>query len=331
MKERKPPKLAPNVHWKHGAYYFVKRVAGKLAWTRLGATEQEAFEALAELNQPSVKMLAVFQRYRREIIPKKAMETQKAQRRQLVNLERTFGHMLPPAIRPMNIAEFHDTLGKLSPVSANRHLSLMSHVCRFGMRIGAMDRNPCEGIQRHPEKPRTRYVTDQEYDTLYPFAGSALQLCMDMARLLGQREGNLIRLQMGALTDKGISFPAQKRGRPMTIEWSPEVAAVVERAKVARKALQDQQRVVCLNLIVNEDGQPMTRWALQSAVRRMWARYAAHVAEKKPDFVVERFTFHDLRAKAGSDSGNEKLLGHQNASTFRRIYQRKPEVVKPVK
>ena len=47
--------------------------------------------------------------------------------------------------------------------------------------------------------------------------------------------------------------------------------------------------------------------------------------------IAERFTFHDIRAKAGSDSEDVKLLGHEDARIHRRHYQRKPIKVTPLK
>lgn len=49
--------------------------------------------------------------------------------------------------------------------------------------------------------------------------------------------------------------------------------------------------------------------------------------------IKERFTFHDLRAKAGSDAEEnaQKLLGHASAVTTKRVYERKPSVVKPIR
>ena len=46
--------------------------------------------------------------------------------------------------------------------------------------------------------------------------------------------------------------------------------------------------------------------------------------------VAERLTFHDIRAKAGSDSEDESLLGHQVTWTLRRRYKRKPLRVKAI-
>lgn len=45
---------------------------------------------------------------------------------------------------------------------------------------------------------------------------------------------------------------------------------------------------------------------------------------------ADRFTFHDLRAKAGSDSDDTRLLGHADLRTLNRHYRRKPETVQPV-
>lgn len=332
MREKKRPKLAPNVQWKNGAYHYVKRQPGEkhATWTRLGVEPREVYDALKELHAPTVGMMTVFTRYEREIMPKKSAETQKTQGPQLINLKQTFGGMDPPTIRPMHVAQFHDAYGVEAPVAANRHLALFSSVCAFAMRIGAMDTNPCRGIARHTERPRDRYVTDEEFRLIYPFAGETLQILMDLARLVGQREGNLLRLPVPPEKAPTLKFPAQKGGKAIEVECSADLQAVIDRARAMRKRLQKEEKVVCMNLVVNEDGQPLTRSGLQSAVRRMWGRYKKHLKEAKPEVVVPHFTFHDLRAKAGSDSGNEKMLGHKSVATFRKVYDRKPTVVKPV-
>ena len=49
--------------------------------------------------------------------------------------------------------------------------------------------------------------------------------------------------------------------------------------------------------------------------------------------IKKRFTFHDLRANAGSDAkGNaQELLGHASAVTTKRVYERKPAKVRPIR
>ena len=53
--------------------------------------------------------------------------------------------------------------------------------------------------------------------------------------------------------------------------------------------------------------------------------------ELERGLIVERFTFHDLRAKAGSDGTDEKLLGHMDPGVLRRVYRRRPELVNPTR
>jgi integrase len=59
--------------------------------------------------------------------------------------------------------------------------------------------------------------------------------------------------------------------------------------------------------------------ALFSAI---WQRLMAKAVQA----CVERFTFHDLRAKAASDKGTIEeaaaLLGHASSETTKRIYKR---------
>ena len=45
----------------------------------------------------------------------------------------------------------------------------------------------------------------------------------------------------------------------------------------------------------------------------------------------EWFTFHDIRAKAGSDGEDDKLLGHADPKMLNRVYKRNAVRVTPVK
>jgi len=49
------------------------------------------------------------------------------------------------------------------------------------------------------------------------------------------------------------------------------------------------------------------------------------------DPTMQRFTFHDLRAKAGTDGDDWQLLGHLDQKTHSRIYDRKPRKVRPAR
>ena len=61
----------------------------------------------------------------------------------------------------------------------------------------------------------------------------------------------------------------------------------------------------------------------------MWQRIMTKVLDEKR--IGERFTFHDIRAKAGSDSEDDRLLGPDDARTLNRHYKRKAVKVTPLR
>lgn len=61
----------------------------------------------------------------------------------------------------------------------------------------------------------------------------------------------------------------------------------------------------------------------------MWSRARDKALKEHPD--LPSFTFHDLRAKAGTDGDDWQLLGHLDQKTHSRVYDRKPRVVKPAR
>src|SRR5690606_39361130 len=46
--------------------------------------------------------------------------------------------------------------------AGNREIACLSSIFNHGMRIRACNVNPCYGVRRNTEKPRTRAVTDKE-------------------------------------------------------------------------------------------------------------------------------------------------------------------------
>jgi len=80
-------------------------------------------------------------------------------------------------------------------------------------------------------------------------------------------------------------------------------------------------------IIANERGQGYT----SNGFKSNWQRLMNNAMES--GIIKNRFTFHDLRAKAGSDAkGNaQELLGHASAATTKRVYERKPAKVRPIR
>ena len=132
---------------------------------------------------------------------------------------------------------------------------------------------------------------------------------------------DLLALTLANLTDEGLlvtpSKSSRSTGKRLLFEWTPELQETVDEAKRLRGAIRS------LWLICSRQGQRYT----SSGFRAMWRRVLDEALASHA--IPERYTFHDLRAKAGSDSDDGRLLGHQDPKTFERHYQRKPIRIKP--
>ena len=78
-------------------------------------------------------------------------------------------------------------------------------------------------------------------------------------------------------------------------------------------------------LLPNRSGQRYT----SSVFRANWHRLMKKAMEEGK--LAAWFTFHDIRAKAGSDGEDEKLLGHDDPKMLNRVYKRNAVRVTPVK
>lgn len=310
--------LPPRVYQSGRTYYYV---AAGGRWHPLGTTLPQMYSALAALlaDAPARDTWsAVFERYRRDELPKKSPKTQRDYARSLDTLTRVFGHMSPRQTLPRHIAAFHDTRGRTAPVAANRDLALLRAICRLCLRWGILDRSPCDGIARHPETPRDRYVTDAEFAAVRALAGPREQAMMDLALLTGRAEAELLALRRQQLTADGIEFAARKRGVKVIIRWSDALRAAVD-------AILAAQPVASVWVICDASGQRINPETFRTA----WGRLMRRALDAGA--IEQRFTFHDLRAKAGSDSATGEHLGHASQQMLNRVYRRKPRLVDPTR
>lgn len=316
-------KLPARVYIKHNAYYYVTLPDRK--WIRLGKTESEMYAALAKIkNLDSGKgtMLEQFDRYEKEIIPTKAPRTQLDNKSEIKNLIKAFGKMLPENIKPKHIYAYMDARGVTSKTRANREKSLLSGVFSHMIRWGIVEHNPCKEVKNFTEKARDRYVEDWEYQAVLDIASHVMRAAMEIAVITGMRQGDILQLKYEDLTETGIPLTQNKTGKKQIFEWTDDLRAAIKSAKAhKRKAIGMQY------IIANERGQGYTSNGFKSNWQRLMNKAIDTGAIKT------RFTFHDLRAKAGSDAqGNaQALLGHASAATTKRVYERKPAKVRPIR
>jgi len=103
----------------------------------------------------------------------------------------------------------------------------------------------------------------------------------------------------------------------------------IERVKAARP-VDNSQWLFCNRFgqsYVNEQTGKYDSWS------SVWQAFMERVMKESK--VTERFTEHDLRAKAGSDVESDErvheLLEHSNVGITRRVYRRKARLIRPAK
>lgn len=323
--------LPPRMYLKHGAYYYVSR---ENKWIRLSEDKALAFSKWAEIEGETPResgsdkplagsMAALIDKYMVEIAPKKAKSTYTGNLTEAKNLKDVFGKTLVLEVRPMHIAKYLDIRGIKAPIRANREISLLSHIFSYAMRWGQIDRNPCLGVAKHPEKGRDRYISDKEFDGVKKIASELIAIVMDFAYITALRKGDILNLRLDKITDDGILIIQSKTGAKQLYEWTDGLTEVVTRAKALKRSIRG------LYLFCSRQGQPYS----DAGFKAMWNRVQVKWAESGG----ERFTFHDIRAKALTDAKRlgmdvQSLAGHASAAmTEHYIKQREFKLIRPIK
>lgn len=298
--------LPPYVRTKNGRYYYVRKVDGRMRWK--------------SLTRVSEGDAALWQMYERECIGKpdtvndlmtsyRAADDgmlalrEKTQTEYVAamtrHLEPNFGKASPEAVTQKRVAMFLDSMGN---VAANRAVATLSSVFSWAMRKGHVDVNPCHGVRRNTERPRTRYVSDEELKDALDRSTFTFRRFLWAAYLTGLRQGDLRRMKNSQVTKDGLLVTEAKKGKRILVEWSDTLRDSIEAAQIYAKSRKPTHDY----LFVNEFGNPWTQSAVSSAMRRL-----------KVDF-----TFHDIRAKAESDhaTGLGLLSRYKRARRVTPVY-----------
>jgi integrase len=349
----------------HGAYYYSVPRGLEAMWDgkklfQLGKTLHEASRVWEERmnhgDDPGsnrVKTIGdLLDRYSLEVIPTKAPASQVSNRVQMVKIREVFGKMPLEPFKPQLVYQYIDARSrkKLDPTSgrirggrttALREVEVLSHAFTMAVKWGYIERHPFKGqLELEGEVPRSRYVEDWEINEALSLdsrrkKGSVrmIQAYVQIKLLTGLAQGDLLRLQPELhFKQDGIHNvrhkTAKKVGKVTIYQWSDDLKLAVQMALEARPK-KDSKFLFC-----TQTGEGYIDEALgrSSAWKSMWQRFIARVLKETK--VTEPFTEHDLRAKAASDADSvehaQALLGHADASTTKRIYLRKAEVVKPL-
>jgi integrase len=242
-------------------------------------------------------------------------------------LNKVFGAMAPADFDSAHKMDYlsRARLEKRS-VSANREMSALGSAFKFGMEKRLVRNNPCHGVSKNPERPRTRKVELTEFNAFLAHAkakgGSAYMVALigSMVALTGRRRGELLALPRTAVTDLGIAVRDNKTKpnedeRFYLIEWSPTLRQVMtEIAGIKRRHDRTQSFLFPTN-----DGRPYTDSGFTGLWRRLMVDYAGDKSSPK------WFHAHDLRALYVSEMLEQKRAPntHRNAQTMESVYNRR--------
>lgn len=270
----------------------------------------------------------VSERYVKEVMPNKALATQKDNLRELDQLYKFFDNPPVPLdqIEPINIRQYIDWRGT---IRANREKALFSHIWNKAREWGYTNLpNPCAGIRGHKETGRKSvYIDDSLYSAVYDVASQPLRDAMDLAYLTGQRPSDVLKMTEHDIQDGAITVTQNKTGARLRISIEGGLSDLITRI-MKRKS---SHKIRSFYLLVDDNGQRMLLRTLQGHFFR--ARELAGID-------ANSFQFRDLRAKAATDktesSGDirqaQQQLGHSTITMIERYVRgRKGAKVKPTK
>jgi len=362
-RRKTPEELPPGVRAIRGVYYWrptsiaereARRARGERESVRLGTTADGARRRWAELTgrrprsgeDPDGKLAELLDRFLEDVVPSDRVGLAPATRREYVRqVERLrarwgawrYARTDVEAARGgcLTTLELQRWVDRADArISANRELALLSTVFGWARRWGCTFYNPCKGVMRNEEAPRSRQVAPWEFEVLLAAATPAIALMMRWERITGWREADVYTLTRGQLEAAGVTLRQGKRGRRQLWLWTPELRAIAEEAK-ALPGARDSLCVFPARKIRNA-GAPLTKWGFQSAWRRTIARANAMLAELGPGAPqIRDLHFHDLRADAIGQAeelrgDGQRFAGHADPRVTRKHYLRRVQKVEPL-
>lgn len=248
------------------------------------------------------------------------------------NVLPVFGDMRPSEFRPAMVAQYLHRANKPTEaapkgraVRANREMAALGSAFNHGMVLGLVEANPCRGVKRNKERPRTRAVTVKEFNAFLAHAkakgGSAYLVALIGAfvAISGRRRAEILFLPSSAITTDGIRCQSAKNKageapRSYLIEWSDLLRTLLAEIRAVPR------RVSSLLLFANNDGQPYT----DAGFKCLWNRVMTSYAKSGGEW----FRAHDLRAMYVSQmlQQGKNPNTHQNEETMRRVYDRRKTV-----
>lgn len=265
----------------------------------------------------AVTVSQILDRYQIECLPKLAPRTARDYVRHLGHLKNAFGTRVADDLRPRDFGPFLNVVkGQVQRV---RQLAVLSSAFTQAVSFWywGIERNVLRDVKRPKRPPRDRLIEDHEFAACKALAPLRVQLMMELALHLGQRQGDLLALKWSDIKNGELHVYQSKTGKRLAIELGLDVKRILGKCWM----LPNRGEYV----ITRKMGGRYT----SEGYRALWQRSINKYC-RIPGTV--RFTFHDIRAMCATKCATPeiamRLLGHANISMTLKIYRRGVERVK---
>lgn len=319
--------------------YFYLDLTGKaiplgkdLDQARIKWAELEAKEKPLDLRT----MKGIFDRYIRDIVPKKAPRTQKDNLAEIKQLRTMFDSAPIDSITPATIAGYRDA--RSAKVRANREIATLSHIFNIAREWGLTTKeNPCQGVRKNKETPRDYYANDVVWEAVYRKAAQELKDAMDLAYLTGQRPADVLVMRDDDIQGGYLTVQQNKTHKKLRIQMTGGGELNSLGLLITAMAQRNAQHI-CSYLIVSERGKRMTAKMLRDRWDKAREKAKKQAEELGDMLLAEKigsFQFRDIRPKAASEiidvADASLLLGHTKGDITERVYRRIGAIAKPSK
>ncbi len=310
----------------HGAYWYVKRNK----WTRLSDNLHEALVMHADLVTKPVQpeaagatdgpsgMVRLIHAAMPGILRNKADSTVEQYTLAQNTLLDVFADAEPEDIQPVHIKRIQRAWGD-TPHMCNRRISVLRQVFEYALDEGLVESNPCVGVKRLAEPPRTRYISHEEYRGIWAHGSPDLRVMLDLLYLTGQRIGDVLAITHEDVRPDGVFVLQQKTQKRVLVAMTPDLRAALDAAAALPRKVRGKTILCTLR-----GSRPYSYKTALDMYKR--------AAEKAG---VEDTIPHDIRAKSLTDAkaqglDPQALGGHSTmAMTLRYIRQHETTLAQP--
>ena len=299
---------------KYGYRYkpYLGRVLGKIKWGPTvflappDATMSEVWKAYEELTSgPKDTVGWLLNLYRdserfKELSPKSQKDYSKAIEKLIGapvgNIK--FGDAKLTQVKKQTVRSYLDAYP--SPVAANRQIAVLKSAWNWTLERFEVPDNPCIGVKLNREQPRTRLISQDEYNWVQRNAPAPISQMCELAFLLRARLSEVLSLKVSDVSDTHVRLVRLKGSEGERTIMSDRLRAAVSDVR---------------------GGEYICYQYSESGFRSAWRRLQGKMKAEG----MEPFPFHDLKS-LGVSLHPQLHSGHRSPSMRKTYVRQDPEI-----